>query len=57
MSPKRTHLQECEVNEEIRLYKHSNESIEINTLDTNNEMRNHLISYDVLILEASLHDV
>ena len=57
MLPKSTHLWECKVNEENILYEHSNESIEINTLDTNNEMRNHLISYDVLILEASLHDV
>ena len=38
-------------------YEHSNESIEINTLNTNDEMRNHLLSYDVLILEVNLHDV
>ena len=41
MLPKRTH----------------NESIEINTLNTNDEMRNYLLIYDVLILEANFHDV
>ena len=49
---KRTHLWECKVNEETSLYEHSNESIEINTLNTNDELRNNLLSYDVLILEA-----
>ena len=34
-----------------------NENIEFKTLNTNDEMRNHLLSYDVLILEDSLHDV
>ena len=57
MLPKRTHIWECKVNEETSLYEHSNESIEINTLNTNDEMRNHLLSYDVLILEASFHDI
>ena len=57
MLPKHTHLWECKVNEETNLYEHSNESIEINTLNTNNEMRNHLLRYDVLIVEASFHDV
>ena len=57
MLPKRTHLWECKVNEETSLYEQSNESIEINTLNTNDEMRNYLLSYDVLILEASFHDV
>ena len=57
MLPKRTHLWECKVNEETSLYEQSNESIEINTLNTNDEMRNHLLSYDVLLLEASFHDV
>ena len=57
MLPKRTHLWECKVNEETSLYEHSNESIEINTLNTNDEMRNHLMSYDVLILEPNFHDV
>ena len=37
--------------------KHSNESIEINTLNTNDDMRNHLLRYDVLILEANFQDV
>ena len=46
-----------EANEETNLYEHSNESMEINTLNTNDEMRNHLLSYDVLILEANFHDV
>ena len=54
---KRTHLWECKVNEETSLYEHSNESIAINTLNTNDEMRNHLLRYDVLILEASFHDI
>ena len=44
-------------NEETSLYEHFNESIKLNKLNTNDEMRNHLISYDVLILEASFHDV
>ena len=57
MLPKCTHLWECEVNEETSLYEHSNESIEINRLNTNNELRNHLLSYDVLIVEASFNDV
>ena len=39
MLPKRTHLWECKVNEETSLYENSNESIEINTLNTNDEMR------------------
>ena len=57
MLPKRTHLWECKVNEETSLYEHFNESIEINTLNTNDEMRNHLLSYDVRILEANFHYV
>jgi len=39
------------------MYEYSKESIELNTLNTNDEMRNHLVSYDVLIVEASFHDV
>ena len=35
--------------------KHSNESIEINTLNTNDDMTNHLLSYDVLILDSTFH--
>ena len=54
---KRTYLWECKVTEETSPYEHSNESIEINTLNTNDEMRNNLWSYDVLILEANFHDV
>ena len=57
MLPKRTHLWECKVNEETILYEHSNESIEINTLNTNDDMRNHILSYDVLILESNFHDL
>ena len=57
MLPKYTHLWECKVNEETSLYEHSNESIEINTINTNDEIRNHLLSYDVLILEANFYDV
>ena len=53
----RTHLWECKVNEETSLFEHSNEIIEISTLITNDEMRNQLLIYDVLILEASFHDV
>ena len=44
-------------NEETNLYEHSNESIKFNTLNTNDEMRNHLMIYDVLTLEANIHDV
>ena len=48
--------------ESVKLMKRSvsmntNESIEINTLNTNDEMRNHLLSYDVLILEVNFNDV
>ena len=57
MLPKRTHIWECKVNEETSLYEHSNESIEINTLNTNDEIRNHLLRYDSLILETNLHEV
>ena len=57
MLPKRIHLWEFKVNEETSLYEHSNESIEISTRTTNDEMRNHLLSYDVLILGAIFHDV
>ena len=57
MLQKCTHLRECKVNEKTSLYEHSNESIEINTRNANDEMRNHILSYDVLILEASFHDV
>ena len=57
MWPKCTHLSEIKVNEETSLYERSNESIENNTVNTNDEMRNHLLSYDVLILEASFCDV
>ena len=34
-----------------------NECIEINTLNTNYEMANHLLRNDVLILEDNFHDV
>ena len=57
MLSKRTHLWEYKVNEETGLYEHSNQSIEINTLNTYEEMTNHLMRYDVLILESNFHDV
>ena len=57
MLAKYTHLSECKVDEETSLYELSNESIEINTLNTNEEMRNHLLRYDVLILETNFNDV
>ena len=57
MLQKRTHLWEYKVNEETSLYEHYDESIEINTLNTNDEMRNHLLSYDLLILEDNFFDV
>ena len=57
MLPKRSHPLECKVNEENYLNEHSNESIKINTLNTNDEMINNLLIYDVLILESSFHDV
>ena len=50
MLPKRTHLLECKVNEQTNLYEHSIERIEIHTLNTNEDMRNRLFSYIVLIL-------
>ena len=57
MLPKRTHLWEWKVNKETSLYEHSKESIEINTLNTNDDTRIHLLIYDILILEASFDDV
>ena len=54
---KRTPLWKCKVNEETSLYEYSNKNIEFKTLNTNDEMRNHLLSYDVLILEANFYDV
>ena len=57
MIPKRTHLWECKVNEETSLYEHSNESIEINTFNTYDEMRIHLLSNDFLILEVCFQEV
>ena len=57
MSPIRTHQWECKIIKRSVSIEHSKESIELNTLNTNDEMRNHLVSYDVLILEASFHDV
>ena len=47
----------CKVNEEISLYEHSNGSIENNTVNTNDEMMNNLLSYDVLIHKAIFRDV
>ena len=44
-------------NEETSLYEYSNKNIEFKTLNTNDEMRNHLLSYDVLILEVDFYDV
>ena len=57
MLPQRTHLWEFKVDEEASPYEHSNDCIEINTLNTKDDMRNHLLSYDVLILEGRFHDV
>ena len=53
MLPKRTHQWEYKVNEETSLCEHSNENIEINTLNTNDEIINHLLSYYFFMLEAS----
>ena len=44
-------------NKETSLYEYSNKNIEFKTLNTNDEMRNHLLSYDVLILEVDFYDV
>ena len=58
MLPKRTNLWECKVNEETSLYEHSNEGIEISIyLILIMRWENNLISYDVLILEASFNDM
>ena len=40
-----------------QVFMNTNENIEIKTLNNNDEMTNHLLRYDVLILEASFHDV
>ena len=50
MLPKRTHLWEFKVNDETSIDEHSNESIAIKKLNTNDEMQNNLLRYDVLIL-------
>ena len=57
MLQKRTQPWEFKVNEETSLYEHCNECIEIKTLNSIDEMRNYLLSYDVLILESNSHDV
>ena len=44
-------------NEETSLYEHSNERIEFNTLNANDEMRNHLMWYAVVTLKTSFNDV
>ena len=31
--------------------------VEINTLNTSDEMRNYLVSYGIFILKASFHDI
>ena len=46
MLPKCTHLWEFK----------ANESIDMNKLHTNDEMINHVLSYDVLIIEVNFHD-
>ena len=53
----RTHQGECKIMKRPIPMNSLNENIEFKTLNTNDEMRNHLLSYDVLILEDSLHDV
>ena len=53
MLPKHTHLWECKVNEETSLYEHSNENIEFKTLNTNDEIRNHLFSFHDVGVECS----
>ena len=40
-----------------QVFMNTNENIEIKTLNNNDEMTNHLLRYDVLILEAKFHDV
>ena len=57
MLQKRIHLWKYKDNEETSLYEHSNEIIEIHTLNTNDETRSYLLKYDVLILESTFHDV
>jgi len=37
--------------------KHTHISIEINALNINDDMRNHLLSFDVLIVEDNFHDI
>ena len=53
MLSKCTDLWECKVNEETSLYEHCNETIKINTLNTNDEIRNN----DVLLIKVNFHDV
>ena len=43
--------------EENSLYEHSNEGFELNTLNTNDKMRYHLMRYIILILEVNFKDV
>ena len=57
MLPKCTHLWECKVNKDTRLYEHSNESIEANAYLILMMRWEIIMSYDVLMLEANFHDV
>ena len=42
------------VNEETCLYEHSNKSTEIDTHNTNDEMRNHILIYDPHTMQTSM---
>ena len=57
MLSKCDHLWECKVIKDTSFYEHSNESIEITTLNTNDEMKNNQLRYDALILEGIFHEV
>ena len=43
--------------EDNSMYEHSNKSIEFNTLTTHDDMRHHLLNYNVLIIEPSINDL
>ena len=57
MLPIRTHQLECKIMKRSVSMNTLIKNIEFKTLNTNDEMINHLMRYDVLILEFILHDV
>ena len=57
MLPIRIHQGGCKIMKRPVSVNTLMKNIEFKTLNTNNEMRNHPLSYDALILEDNFHDV